>query len=53
MTTPIILVSVGIVLCVILSAFFSGSEMALSACNTVRLENEEKSGNRRAGRSAS
>ena len=33
------LVSIGIVLCILLSAFFSGSEMAFSACNTVRLEN--------------
>ena len=50
MTTPVILVSAGIVLCIVLSAFFSGSEMALSACNTVRLENEEKAGKKRAGR---
>ena len=48
MTTPVILVSAGIVLCIVLSAFFSGSEMALSACNTVRLENEEKAGKKRA-----
>ena len=40
----IILVCAGILACLILSAFFSGSEMAYSACNTVRLENisEEK-----------
>ena len=45
MTTAIILVSAGIVVCILLSAFFSSSEMAFSACNTVRLENisEEKS----------
>ena len=43
--TAIILVSAGILVCILLSAFFSGSEMAFSACNTVRLENisEEKS----------
>ena len=35
----ITLVSIGIILCILLSAFFSGSEMAFSACNTVRLEN--------------
>lgn len=33
------LVSVGLVLCILLSAFFSASEMAFSSCNTVRLEN--------------
>ena len=40
----VILVSAGILACLMLSAFFSGSEMAFSACNTVRLENisEEK-----------
>ena len=40
----IVLVCAGILACLILSAFFSGSEMAYSACNTVRLENisEEK-----------
>ena len=44
MMITIILVSAGILSCLILSAFFSGSEMAYSACNTVRLENisEEK-----------
>ena len=35
----IALVSIGLVLCIVLSAFFSASEMAFSACNTVRLEN--------------
>jgi len=50
MNITLILVTAGIVLCILLSAFFSGSEMALSACNTVRMENEEKAGNKRAGR---
>ena len=40
----IVLVSIGIALCILASAFFSGSEMALSSCNPVRLENEAKSG---------
>ncbi len=48
--TTILMVIAGIVLCIAASAFFSGSEMALSSCNTVRLENEEKSGSRKAGR---
>ena len=39
----------GLVLCVILSAFFSGSEMALSSCNTLRLERLRDEGSRRAG----
>ncbi len=33
-------VAAGIALCILLSAYFSGSEMALSSCNQVRLENE-------------
>ena len=36
------LVSIGLVLCILLSAFFSASEMAFSSCNTVRLENIEE-----------
>ena len=43
--STIIIVSVAIIVCIILSALFSSSEMAFSSCNTVRLENisEEKS----------
>lgn len=37
--TPVILVICGIVLCVLLSGFFSASEMIYSACNRLRLEN--------------
>ena len=50
----IILVSIGLVLCILLSAFFSASEMAFSACNTVRLENikEEKAKGWRKARTA-
>lgn len=44
-----ILVIAGIILCIYLSGFFSGSEMAFSSCNTMRLENERDSGNRKAG----
>lgn len=43
-------VGTGILLCVLLSAFFSASEMSYSSCNTVRLENEEKDGNKKAKR---
>ena len=40
----IAIISLSVVLCILLSAFFSASEMAFSSCNTVRLENigEEK-----------
>lgn len=46
MSEVIVLIPVllGIIVCVALSAFFSGSEMALSSCNTVRLENEAEDG---------
>lgn len=37
-----------ILLCIICSAFFSASEMALSSANQVRLENAAESGNKRA-----
>ena len=48
------LVSIGLILCIILSAFFSASEMAFSSCNTVRLENltEEKAKGWRKARTA-
>ena len=35
----------GIIVCVLLSAFFSSSEMSLSSCNKIRLENLEEEGN--------
>ena len=52
--TSIILISAGILVCILLSAFFSSSEMAFSACNTVRLENisEEKSKGYKSARAA-
>ena len=43
------LVLAGIAVCVMLSAFFSGSEMAYSSCNQVRLENLRDDGSHRAG----
>ena len=45
---PIILVSVGILLCVILSNFFSSTEMAYSAASEVRLEHEAENGKKTA-----
>ena len=39
----------GIILCIIFSALFSASEMALSSANKVRIENEAEEGSRRAG----
>ncbi len=44
-----ILVLAGILICILLSSFFSGSEMAYSSCNTLRLENEKEEGSKRAG----
>ena len=40
---------IGIIVCVMLSAFFSASEMSYSACNKVRLEHERDNGNKKAG----
>lgn len=46
----LILILLGILACIFLSAFFSGSEMALSGCNLVRLENEADDGKKKAKR---
>ena len=43
------LVIAGIILCIYLSGFFSGSEMSYSSCNTMRLENEKEEGYKKAG----
>ena len=37
-------IAMGILLCLVLSAFFSASEMAYSACNQLRLESEAAEG---------
>lgn len=44
----LLIIGIGIIICVILSGFFSAAEMAISSCNVLRLENEAKDGNRRA-----
>ena len=44
-----LLIIVGILLCLVLSNFFSASEMAYSSCNRLRLENAAEEGSRRAG----
>ena len=42
------LIAVGIVVCIVLSNFFSASEMAYSSCNELRLENSAEAGSKRA-----
>ena len=44
-----LLILAGILLCVILSGFFSGSEMAYSSCSSLRLEHLRDGGSKRAG----
>ncbi len=46
LTIALLLLAIG--LCVLLSGFFSGSEMAYSACNRLRLEGERDHGSRAA-----
>ena len=46
MTVTLILI--GILACIVLSNFFSSSEMAYSSCNELRLENAAEEGSRRA-----
>ncbi|MBR3475425.1 MAG: HlyC/CorC family transporter [Oscillospiraceae bacterium] len=48
MTVNLLLLA-GILLCVILSGFFSGSEMAYSSCSSLRLEHLRDGGSKRAG----
>ena len=48
--TSLIIVAIGIILCIILSGVFSASEMAISSCNRVRMENEAEDGNKAAAR---
>ena len=40
---------IGIIVCVLLSAFFSASELSYSACNKIRLEHDSENGDRKAG----
>ena len=48
MTTTLLILA-GILLCVLLSGFFSGSEMAYSSCSSLRLEHLRDDGSKRAG----
>ncbi|MEE0956205.1 MAG: hemolysin family protein [Eubacterium sp.] len=45
----IIAVTAGILVCIILSGFFSASEMAYSSCNAKRLQGAAEDGNKKAG----
>ena len=40
---------IGIIACVLFSAFFSASEMSYSACSKMRLEHERDNGSKKAG----
>jgi len=46
----IIILFAALIVCVALSAFFSGSEMSYSSCSKVRIENLKESGDKRAAR---
>lgn len=46
--TSLLIIGIGIILCIVLSGVFSAAEMSISSCNTVRLENEAKDGNKKA-----
>ncbi|MCR5583818.1 MAG: hemolysin family protein [Lachnospiraceae bacterium] len=44
----IVIYIIAIIICIILSGFFSGSEMSYSSCNRTRLDNLSEDGNKRA-----
>ena len=46
----ILYLSLGLLLCFILSAFFSASEMSYSSCNKLRIENLKDEGNKKAAK---
>ncbi len=46
----IILLIVGIIICILFSAFFSASEMSFSSCNRLRLENLKEDGDKKAAK---
>ena len=46
----IILLTIGIILCILLSAFFSASEMSISSCNALRVENLKDEGDKKGTR---
>ena len=49
----IAIIAIGIALCIAFSAIFSASEMSISSCNEMRLENMEDEGNKKAARALS
>lgn len=53
MNTQLFLILAGIVFCLMLSSFFSSSEMAYSSCNTMRLENLMEDSSKKTARKAS
>ncbi len=48
--TTVVILSICLILCLVLSAFFSGSEMAFSSANIIRLENLKDKGNKKAAK---
>ncbi len=49
MNDPVVLITIAIIILLMLSAFFSGAETALTAASRPRMHELERDGNRRAG----
>ncbi|MDO5332199.1 MAG: DUF21 domain-containing protein [Bacillota bacterium] len=48
----VIILIIGIILCICLSAFFSASEMSISSCNELRIENLKDEGDKQGTRAS-